>query len=150
MAKTLRKPLPEDVEFMHASRDEMQSLKKSTKESRQFPLVHQGFEIKYEVYPEEDISMERHFIKECGYTQKQFDKIRDFEWFRVVINASLPGDSETLGRAHLGACCAKDAHAYVKKEDIGGYLPQMLRSRNAMAVHRGPRMADRNMGRIGG
>ena len=23
MAKTLRKPLPEDVEFMHASRDEM-------------------------------------------------------------------------------------------------------------------------------
>ena len=29
MAKTLRKPLPEDVEFMHASRDEMTSLKKS-------------------------------------------------------------------------------------------------------------------------
>lgn len=28
MAKTLRKPLPEDVEFMHASRDEMQSLKR--------------------------------------------------------------------------------------------------------------------------
>ena len=29
MAKTLRKPLPEDVEFMHASRDEMQLLKKA-------------------------------------------------------------------------------------------------------------------------
>ena len=29
MAKTLRKPLPEDVEFMHASRDEMTSLKKA-------------------------------------------------------------------------------------------------------------------------
>jgi uncharacterized protein with von Willebrand factor type A (vWA) domain len=29
MAKTLRKPLPEDVEFMHASRDEMSSLKKA-------------------------------------------------------------------------------------------------------------------------
>ena len=29
MAKTLRKPLPEDVDFMHASRDEMQALKKS-------------------------------------------------------------------------------------------------------------------------
>jgi len=29
MAKTLRKPLPEDVEFMRASRDEMVSLKKS-------------------------------------------------------------------------------------------------------------------------
>jgi uncharacterized protein with von Willebrand factor type A (vWA) domain len=29
MAKTLRKPLPEDVEFMHASRDEMQGLKKA-------------------------------------------------------------------------------------------------------------------------
>jgi uncharacterized protein len=29
MAKTLRKPLPEDVEFMHASRDEMLSLKKA-------------------------------------------------------------------------------------------------------------------------
>lgn len=47
----------------------MQSLKKRTKESRQFPLVHQGFEIKYEVYPEEDISMVRHFIKECGYSE---------------------------------------------------------------------------------
>ncbi len=29
MAKTLRKPLPEDVEFMHASRDEMQALRKA-------------------------------------------------------------------------------------------------------------------------
>ena len=29
MAKTLRKPLPEDVEFMHATRDEMQGLKKA-------------------------------------------------------------------------------------------------------------------------
>ena len=29
MAKTLRKPLPEDVEFMHASRDEMHNLKKA-------------------------------------------------------------------------------------------------------------------------
>ena len=29
MAKTLRKPLPEDVEFMHANRDEMQHLKKA-------------------------------------------------------------------------------------------------------------------------
>lgn len=121
----------------------MQSLKKSTKESRQFPLVHQGFEIRYEVYPEEDISMERHFIKECGYTQKQFEKIRDFEWFRVVIKASLPGDSETLGTAHLGGCCAKDAHAYVKKEEIGGYLPQMLDEAVAEAQKYAPqRIAD--------
>jgi uncharacterized protein with von Willebrand factor type A (vWA) domain len=29
MARTLRKPLPEDVEFMHASRDEMASLRKA-------------------------------------------------------------------------------------------------------------------------
>ena len=29
MAKTLRKPLPEDVEFMHASRDEMLALRKA-------------------------------------------------------------------------------------------------------------------------
>jgi uncharacterized protein with von Willebrand factor type A (vWA) domain len=29
MAKTLRKPLPEDVDFMHASREEMQGLKKA-------------------------------------------------------------------------------------------------------------------------
>ena len=35
MAKTLRKPLPEDVEFMHASRDEMQHLKKALQ-----PLTH--------------------------------------------------------------------------------------------------------------
>ena len=29
MAKTLRKPLPEDVDFMHATRDEMASLRKA-------------------------------------------------------------------------------------------------------------------------
>ena len=29
MAKTLRKPLPEDVDFMHASRDEMAQLKRA-------------------------------------------------------------------------------------------------------------------------
>src|SRR5699024_4369825 len=29
MAKTLRKPLPEDVDFMHASRDEMTGLRKA-------------------------------------------------------------------------------------------------------------------------
>jgi uncharacterized protein len=34
MAKTLRKPLPEDVDFMHASRDEMVSLRKAL-----FPLT---------------------------------------------------------------------------------------------------------------
>jgi len=34
MAKTLRKPLPEDVEFMHASREEMQGLKTAL-----FPLT---------------------------------------------------------------------------------------------------------------
>ncbi len=34
MAKTLRKPLPEDVDFMHASRDEMVNLKKAI-----FPLT---------------------------------------------------------------------------------------------------------------
>jgi len=29
MARTLRKPLPEDVDFMHATREEMQSLRKA-------------------------------------------------------------------------------------------------------------------------
>src|SRR5438094_9278817 len=29
MARTLRKPLPEDIDFMHASREEMQQLQKS-------------------------------------------------------------------------------------------------------------------------
>src|SRR4051794_41314530 len=29
MARTLRKPLPEDVDFMHASREEMQQLQKA-------------------------------------------------------------------------------------------------------------------------
>ena len=29
MAKTLRKPLPEDVDFMHASREEMAALRKA-------------------------------------------------------------------------------------------------------------------------
>lgn len=94
--------------------------------TREFPLIHKGFEIRYALHPEEDFSMERHFMDECGYTQKQFDKIRNYEWFRIELKASILGDSEVLGQAHLGLCCAKDGHAYVTKQDAGGYLPQML------------------------
>lgn len=105
----------------------MKNLNSASKPThREFPLMHKGFEIRYALHPEEDVSMERHFMDECGYTQKQFDKIRNYEWFRIELKASLPGDSEVLGRANLGLCCAKDAHAYVTKQDAGGYLPQML------------------------
>lgn len=103
----------------------MKKLKPSAKEL-QFPLIHKGFEIRYAIHPEEHISMEKHFIEECGFSKKEFDRFKNHEWFRIELIASIPGDAEVLGQAHLGACCAKNAHRYVTKEEAGGYLPQLL------------------------
>lgn len=59
----------------------------------------------FEAHPEEDISMRKHFIKEFGWTESQFRKIKDFEWFRV--EASIWKDGKELATEHLGGCCYK-------------------------------------------
>lgn len=64
----------------------------------------------FKSYPEEDVSMRRHFIKECGWTESAFKKIKDFDWFRV--EASLWKDGKELATEHLGCCCYKSEEEF--------------------------------------
>lgn len=51
---------------------------------------------------EEEISPRHHFIKECGWTESQYRKIRDFPFFCAKV--SVWKDGECLNDQYLGAC----------------------------------------------
>ena len=53
----------------------------------------------------EDLSMRRHFMDECGWTEDQFAEIEEFDWFSANVSLWLRG--ELLGEEFLGACCYK-------------------------------------------
>ncbi len=61
----------------------------------------------FEAAPETDISMRRHFIHECGWSEAQFGRIKDFAWFQATI--SVWKDGKELAADYLGACCYKTA-----------------------------------------
>ena len=52
---------------------------------------------------EEHISMRQHFIKECGWTESQYLKIKDCDWFCAKVSAWKNG--EELASTYLGCCC---------------------------------------------
>jgi hypothetical protein len=82
-----------------------------------------GFGIVFEAEPE-DISMRDHFIRECGWTESQFRKIRDFKWFRARVSAWKNGVE--LASEYLGACCYKTVKEfYTTYHDE--YFAQMAR-----------------------
>lgn len=81
-----------------------------------------GFILTIEAWPDES-DMKKHFVKECGWTEKQFGKIKDYDWFGVTVSAWK--GSKCLGKDHLGGCAAKDATAYLRT-NISGYLRQMI------------------------
>jgi hypothetical protein len=60
--------------------------------------------------PEVDISMRRHFINECGWTEAQFRKIKNFAWFMATI--SIWKDGKELATDYLGACCYKTSEEF--------------------------------------
>ena len=64
----------------------------------------------FEADPETDISMRRHFINECGWSESQFRKIKDFAWFRATI--SIWKDGKELATEYLGACCYETAEEF--------------------------------------
>ena len=79
-----------------------------------------GFIICFEAQ-EEDISMRRHFIKECGWSESQYRQIKSYEWFCAEVSAWK--DGEKLGNDYLGACCYKAAKDFYTTE---GYFPDMV------------------------
>ena len=61
-----------------------------------------GFGILFDA-EEEDQPMRQHFIKECGWTESQYRKIKDCAWFSAQVSAWKNG--EELATTYLGACC---------------------------------------------
>jgi len=68
-----------------------------------------GFIICFEAEPEE-VSARRHFVKECGWTEAQYRKIKDFAWFSAKVPAWK--DGEEKGAAYLGCCSYRTAEEF--------------------------------------
>ena len=97
--------------------------------SKLIPLFEQeGFIICFEAH-EEDISMRRHFIKECGWTEAQYRKVKNCAWFCAEVSAWK--DGKKLGDDYLCACCYETEEEFYTKYRDEGYLPDMVK--NAIA-----------------
>ena len=84
--------------------------------------IVEGFGILFDA-EEEYISMRQHFIKECGWTESQYRKIKDCAWFCAKVSAWKNG--EELASTYLGCCCYKTVEEfYTKYHD--DYFAQMV------------------------
>ncbi len=54
---------------------------------------------------EEEMSARTHFIKECGWTESQFRKIKDYPFFCAKVSAWK--DGKELATEYLGCCSYK-------------------------------------------
>jgi len=74
------------------------------------PLFEQeGFIICFEA-EEEHVSMRRHLIKECGWTEKDYRTLRGCAWFCAKVSAWK--DGKELGVDYLGCCCYKTVEEF--------------------------------------
>jgi hypothetical protein len=73
---------------------------------------------------EEMVSLRRHFIQECGWTEAQYRKIRDFAWFSAKV--SLWRHGKELAVEYLGACCYKTEDEFWTAYE-GDYFADMVR-----------------------
>ena len=81
-----------------------------------------GFGILFKAEPEE-MSMRQHFIKECGWKESWYRKIKNCEWFCARVSAWKNG--EELASAYLGACCYKSVEEFYT-EYHDDYFAQMM------------------------
>lgn len=92
-----------------------------------------GFIICFEAEPEE-ISARTHFIKDCGWSEKDFRKLKNFVWFSAKVSAWK--DGKELGTAYLGCCCyTTEEEFYTKYKD--DYFADMVDEAIAEAKARG-------------
>lgn len=83
-----------------------------------------GFIITFEA-KEEDVSARKHFLKQCGWTEAQYSRIRKFEWFTAVVSAWKGG--KMLAQETLSCCSYRTAEEfYTKYAGKGDYFPQMV------------------------
>lgn len=76
----------------------------------------------FEAEPE-DMSMHRHFVKQCGWTPAQYRKIKDFAWFSAKV--TLWKDGKELACEYLGACCYKTEEEFYTTYE-GDYFADMV------------------------
>ena len=82
----------------------------------------EGFGILFEAQ-EENTSMREHFIKECGWRESWYRKIKDCDWFCAKVSAWKNG--EELASKYLGCCCYKTVEEfYTTYHD--GYFADMV------------------------
>lgn len=81
-----------------------------------------GFIICFEAEPE-NISMRHHFIKECGWSEKEYRSLQRTQpaWFCAKVSAWQ--DGVELGTAYLGCCCYDSEQQFWESSD---YMPQMV------------------------
>jgi hypothetical protein len=58
----------------------------------------------------ETISPRQHFIEECGWSAKDFNRIKGFDWFSAEVSLHLGG--KELGTEYLGCCCYESAEEF--------------------------------------
>ena len=83
--------------------------------------TREGFDI-YFTPESEDMTAREHFIDECGWTEKQFDKIRNYDFFCAHVEAERAGI--VLGEAYLGCCCELQFRDFWERE--GDYFDSMV------------------------
>jgi hypothetical protein len=88
-----------------------------------------GFIICFEALPE-DTSMRHHFIKECGWTEAEYRKIKGCAWF--VAHVTAWKDGEMKGEDYLGACSYNTVEEFYTTHK-GEYFSDMVDAALAQA-----------------
>jgi hypothetical protein len=73
---------------------------------------------------DEPISMRYHFISECGWSEKEYNRIRNFAWFCARV--SIWRDGEELHCEYLGACSYRTEKQFYTTYK-GEYFADMVR-----------------------
>lgn len=72
---------------------------------------------------DEDRSARYHFVTECGWTEKEFNRIRHYPFFCAKV--SIWKDGEEVAVDYLGACSYKTEKEFYTK-CVGDYFADMV------------------------
>lgn len=73
----------------------------------------------------EEISARYLFTQECGWTEKEYARIRNYAWFCARV--SLWKNGEELGAEYLGCCSYRTESAFYTRYE-GDYFADMVRT----------------------
>lgn len=76
----------------------------------------------FEAEPE-DVGMRHHFVKECGWTDAQYRKIKDCAWFSAKV--TIWCDGKELATDYLGCCSYTTEEEFYTRYE-GDYFADMV------------------------